>query len=887
MMRLPVLFSVLLLACVIAHANEPDRKQQAEIRLDRYEIYPTSITEPTPAGLVDENPPFLHFQKTYADARLHRREKLDTLFYFRMARNADMKSPVFESGARRWSFYCPYKALEEGTWYWQCGVASKTASESIQWSAVISFTITGKEILRNVPRYEVLEAGLLKNGHPRVQCRAADIGRLMPDDPKLAQELLATAETALKQKLPSTFMDFKQWDDPQARKSGTTKAQKASYVIGGFERNKVMPVVRGFLLTGDKRFLHEALAASEVLVKGYQELKANDLAEGFVVDIYGNLVNTLYDSLYNDLDPRRRAELQAAVATEGRESFETLLDDYEHIPYNEHRWQSFIRSAVLKTMALVGDEPQASEWMRYLYDLWNFKVPGAGRNDGGWFTGTGYFTASCETLFLVPYLFSQYTGADFFDHPWYKNVGRYVCYSSPRGHPSEGFGDKAGDYYAPVMGLVRNLRYIHPENPWNHRYYLTQREANARGERDSAFLMDNTKWYELQLRKQHPGVNDKYSDPIKITQQAAFFPDTGYVAMFTDVDNLDANAMINFRSCPFGQNGHAHAAQNAFNMSWQGQKLFYRTGYYTSSNDPSSVPNYKHSRASNTILADGIGMSMAHSGYGWVPRFLNSQSIAYCLGDASNAYTGQYGPYGEMLESRKVAVSPENGYGNPGVTRFRRHLVFLRPYTLLVYDELAAKKPVTWTFRLNAPDTIAKVDETSAAVRAANATATAKTYTRTGTRTQVTDQFWGGPMVDFQRKLATTKNQWHANIDTQTKTAKERFLTVIQIRPGETDPAKPLKIAESQAGGLLTLVLGPWKIRAEMDASKPSLLTATDDQTAAIVTGSAAESIQFGGKTYRAEPQGATVLVENSGVERTVQQAVDRLPDAVLFSNRP
>ncbi|MCU0876093.1 MAG: hypothetical protein MUE50_27535, partial [Pirellulaceae bacterium] len=42
------------------------------------------------------------------------------------------------------------------------------------------------------------------------------------------------------------------------------------------------------------------------------------------------------------------------------------------------------------------------------------------------------------------------------------------------------------------------------------------REANARGERDSAFLMDNTKWYELQLRKQHPGVNDKYPDPIKI-----------------------------------------------------------------------------------------------------------------------------------------------------------------------------------------------------------------------------------------------------------------------------------------------------------------------------------------------------------------------------------
>jgi hypothetical protein len=204
-----------------------------------------------------------------------------------------------------------------------------------------------------------------------------------------------------------------------------------------------------------------------------------------------------------------------------------------------------------------------------------------------------------------------------------------------------------------------------------------------------------------------------------------------------------------------------------------------------------------------------------------------------------------------------------------------------------VYDELEATKPVTWTFRLNAPDTIAKVDETSVAVRAANATATAKVFSRTGTRTQVTDQFWGGPMVDFQRKLATTKNQWHANIDTQTKTAKERLLTVIQIRPGETDPAKPVTIVESQAGGQWTLVIGSWKISAEMDASKPSLLRATDDQTGAILTGSAATSIQCNGKTYRAEPQGATVLVENKGTEWTVQQAVDRLPDAVLFSNRP
>jgi hypothetical protein len=865
----------------------PDRNRPVEITLSTPEIYPSSLTEPSPVGMVDVNPPFLHWQRAYADPRQRRREKLSTLFYFRLARSETMQAPVFESGARRWSFYSPYRTLEPGTWYWQCGEASQSTPTAITWSKVFSFSISGREVVRKTPPYAVLEDGLRRNGHPRIECRSADVGHLLPEDPVLARDLLRLAEQALQAKLPATFMDFSKWDDPTVRKSGTTKNQKASYILDDFEQNKLMPVVRGFLLTGDRRYLDEALAASTMLIRGYAELKANNLEAGFVTDIYDRSINSLYDSLHGHLPAGKRAELQAAVATAGRASFETLLDAYEHIPYNEHRWQSFIRAAILKAMSLVGEEPAASEWMQYLYDLWNYKVPGAGRNDGGWFTGTGYFNASCQTLFVVPFLLSQHTGADFFDHPWYRNVGRFACYSTPPDHPSEGFGDKAGAYEAtPVYDLVRNLRYLDPANPWNHRYVLSLAKIAGRSERTSAYLQSSTKWYELLLRRQHPAAAAALPTTYgKVTEQAAFFPDTGYVAMFTDLDDLESNAMVNFRSCPFGQNGHAHAAQNAFNLSWRGEKLFYRTGYYTSSNDPFSVPNYKHSRAHNTILADGIGTSMAHSGYGWMPRFLNGQRIAYCLGDASNAFTGEYGPYGEMLESRGIAVSRENGYGNPGVTRFRRHLVFLRPHTLLVYDELAAKSPVAWTFRLNAVDPITKVSDDSVAVRAASATATAKVYTLTGTQSLVTDQFFGGPAVDFQRKLSTTKDEWHADITTATKTARERLLTVVRINPGETDPTKPLGIVARTEGGMLTLTIDEWTISAELDPAKPSLLIVSDDKSSALLTGTAAESLSFAGQVFRPQQEGMTLLVEKSRGSPIVQQTGDRLPDAVVFSN--
>ena len=161
-----------------------------------------------------------------------------------------------------------------------------------------------------------------------------------------------------------------------------------------------------------------------------------------MTDTYDRSLNSIYDSLYQAMDARKRAELQAAVLESARDSFETLLDEYERIPYNEHRFQSFIRAAFLKAMALVGEEPEASEWMRYLYDLWNDRAPGAGRNDGGWFTGTGYFNASCDTLFTVPCLLGRYTvqlrcagrSAVYRRHPKYfsacQPLAVYVYYST-------------------------------------------------------------------------------------------------------------------------------------------------------------------------------------------------------------------------------------------------------------------------------------------------------------------------------------------------------------------------------------------------------------------------------------------------------------------------
>ena len=65
-------------------------------------------------------------------------------------------------------------------------------------------------------------------------------------------------------------------------------------------------------------------------------------------------------------------------------------------------------------------------------------------------------------------------------------------------------------------------------------------------------------------------------------------------------------------------------------------------------------------------------------GYGWIPRYYNSDKINYVLGDASNAYGNVISPlWLERAEQSDVKFDKENGWDENHVKTFRRHLVDL------------------------------------------------------------------------------------------------------------------------------------------------------------------------------------------------------------------
>lgn len=129
--------------------------------------------------------------------------------------------------------------------------------------------------------------------------------------------------------------------------------------------------------------------------------------------------------------------------------------------------------------------------------------------------------------------------------------------------------------------------------------------------------------------------------------------------------------------------------------------MFGGTGYYSNFNDKHTLMHYR-SRGHNTILADGLAQVIGENGYGWLARFADNEALTYTLGDASHAYDSIRTPFWiDRMEKSEVAYTPENGLGDPGVTRFRRHFLFLKPDVIVVYDELEARKPVVWTWLLH------------------------------------------------------------------------------------------------------------------------------------------------------------------------------------------
>ncbi len=865
--------------------------QSAELKPGMEEIMPLMRLQACPtSGKINLNAPWFYWSPVISSRSGNNTYEFDDGYMYkgRLSQNLAFDgTSTITSDAREWCFFNPHQKLSKGVWYWQYATITKIDGKE-KWSEPVRVEVTGEERDFVIPSFEELKNRISKD-HPRVLCSANEIGKL--NFPKNETDSFLKKVEGLKgQKFPETLL-YSDHKVIEKKKSELTPAdlrlfiaKRTKEIYRGYRRD-FEQLLKAYLITGDTEYLEEGVRWYYYLKSQYEFIIEsgyyNDFTEGFFL----SAATLLFDVGHDYIPVGERTYILNMLEEFQTKSYHHILHRGEHFALDSHLWQHHFRGFFITSLALLHHTPKAEKWLKYVYEVWSMRAPVGSRNDGGWAPGNGYLDANKESLITMPMILSRLTGVNYFEHPWYSNVAGYLAYTAPVGHVAGSFGDNADIKHENCMDFVRAITNI-THDPYGQMYSdlgIKLGHPQDRGIREpkdeesrlpmSLYEDGNLYWYMYQPVSFHKKKQKKITAP----ERAKCFRDIGVVAMHSNLLEPDKNLMVAFRSSPYGVTGHAHACQNSFNIQYMGEPLFFRTGYYSSFIDPHSVSSYRHTRAHNTILADGIGQTFTPSSYGWIARFLNGHRISYALGDASSSYNGTLfrDLYIKRFKKWKIEPGAKNGFGTPGVKRFRRHITMLENKFIVIYDELEAEKPVNWSWMIHSRDTLACVQNT---FYTENNKGKGKCWVYGGElKSSVTNQFFS-PAVDWlgngSKRGIEYVDHWHGETSTA-RQEKQRFLAIIQVVPDGDSFMQPLVVQKGH------ITIDGWDIKAELDGLKPAILVLKKEQTGAISYGTG--KIEFDGNTYLHKVPGSTLLIEKRKNKTNVQEDVDKLPDAAVY----
>lgn len=702
-----ILFS---LGLLMAAAAPSAAAQEANIRLNDISLMHESRDTPYPAdGWVESEraisfqwpmPAWARGKGAPLDGMEHTVKKVDkSKLKYKLRYSTDKSFPAGNTVTvdRIWPFYNPEKPLAAGTWYWQHAFVNEDGTED--WSPVYSFTVVDNPNKFAPPSYKEFVARLPKT-HPRILVDAANRDSFIEGAKEKPEYrwYLDVADKALVEPMKRVedirTDKVKSLDNPMKVKAYLTRESRR---IIDAEESTCEALIRAYVLTKDRKYADEAIKRITTMFSWSDNPNVQgDFNDGAIV----SLASMAYDSFFNFLTDAQKKQFIEQLRPRIAKMYGHYNNYLENHIAENHLWQMNFRITSMAVYATYGDMPESDLWADYCYNVWLCRFPGLNR-DGAWHNGDSYFTVNTRTLVEMPWFYSRVTGYDFFSDPWYDNNTLYTIYHCPPFSKSAGNGSSHQNVgrpnairigYLDAMARVRNnsiaadfvRRTLEKEPEYLKKAHLAKPGDLA--------------WFRLQCDKPLPT-----GPGLTALMSGYTFPQSGLSSACNNWDKNGANSMWSFRSSPYGSTSHAISNQNAFNTFYGGRPLFYSSGHHTSFTDEHSILCHRASRAHNTILPDGNNQRIGVEGYGWIPRYYNSDKLNYVVGDASNAYGKVISPlWLERGEQSNVDFSKENGWDDNHVKTFRRHIVDLGSNGwILVYDELEADQPVSWHYLLH------------------------------------------------------------------------------------------------------------------------------------------------------------------------------------------
>lgn len=790
---------------------------------------------------------------------------------------------VINSKEQRWAVYPLHEALKPGKWYWKYAYSLK-GSNQWTWSAVYDFVVDVKYAKQKVapPISEVLKRN--EGSHPLLWGMnriGEDFYNKNLENPE-AKKFIIFAERLIKTPLPT--------EKPQRviDTTGKTPLEKKILVermyhgFGDFVGKPISNLCIAYQLTKDKRFILNAKqrALNIISMDPYAPATGSDFNNGVVLEALG----WFYDAGYNFLSAEEKEMFKKAITLRAKLVYDHLPNRFEVHVSDNHVWQITMANLAIASVAVINDVPEAKEWLTYLYEVWTARFPVLGTTDGGWHEGNGYFMVNFRSIIYLSQMFGDFSGVNYFNLPWMQNLPYYLLYTNPVAAGNSATGDMWEKYPTGGRGQAwfTDALTFRMENPYLNWY------ANEARKRNPQYFTGTDEYLLYRLLNYKPDRKLPITSPDNLPKSRKF-PDVGVVAMYQDLANADKSLSSFLLSNPFGSSGHGHASQNAFTINYKGKIIFGGAGYYSNFSDKHNLLDYRSSKAYNTILADSLNQKIGEEGYGWIPRAISGNRIQYALGDASNAY-GEIKSEFWLNRFKQINVVPskENGYGESGVTLYRRHMLQLEGGYIVLYDELEAKNPVKWTTQFHTPfytilaDKTANANQQNFSVTTDVGNANASVFANSPLKMKVHDKFYEQPLnwnklTGADGKLIEYVNQWHAGITSEAK-QKFRYLTIIQIKDGKIEVIKTV----SNVNGLYHLQVGDWNIKAQLDGEKAASLQVFSKEAKSLFNYGNLP-ILFQGKTHKSKIKGSSILLEMDNKKLNKQEVVDELPDVAKY----
>ena len=653
-------------------------------------------------------------------------------------------------------FYNHTAALARGMWFWRYRYETRDGKRSV-WSPVRSFRITRRSIPFPVPSVATLLSRL--PDHPRIYTTKATLPAFRARKDKVAAQafaaLVARGERALAQPPQPPKLGGAMPSDPKRRGvafwlDGGRPRQAIGVSPGTLEYASTITrdLAMLYLITGERKYADAArlrlLWQANFRIDAHQAERAHhDTVHCYEYGL--QRMASAYDSIYDVLSPADRAKVLAAVEHEGGACYRKLRFKRRiHLKYQTSHAQQDMHELVTTSLAVVNDLPAAREWLEYLVPQYVNRLAW-GKHDGGYSEGH-YYNYKWHGMLRCALSLRNATGIDLFHKPRFRNAGRFWLYCMSLNYWWAHFGDTFS-LHTPLSGS---------SNDRDGANFL----ASLYGDR-------TVKWWANQIDApvQMPlwYLSDETlaeKPPVDIPQ-AAMFPDVGWASMYDRFYDSRSTRLF-FKSSPWGSHGHSHQDENSFVVHAFGEILAIDKGYYGYCGDAYHRQVCRASKSHNTILVDGEGQGSGIQYGGRIVEFFDSASGSFVAGDATAAYGGR-------------------------LSRFLRSIVFIRPHTFVVYDELAAPNPATFSWQLNAflkmrldeaKQTIT-IHSNKAALRATHLLPGGLRYRQSNER-----QF---PLK--ARYNEAFPEQWTCWCETSRKAADARFLTVLDPHLAASGPA--------------------------------------------------------------------------------------------------